>query len=249
MSNFGALSFLQYAAGDSILHRLDPRSKYGFLISYSITLVSSSSLITNLICTVIVIVLYLLSGLRLLMVWRNMRGMIVTLCLLNGFQASVNGIEAATLMTLKLLSIFLMITLMLSTTPPEKQIEGLRILLAPLRRWGIKTETLVFMFTAAVVCLPLLLEDAMRIMQAQRARGLHRGRWNIAGRGKDLFLLLTPLFLMIFRRAERLSEAMESRCYQPGCERTGYYQMKMAKHDIIVLILALLLPFILLYTK
>ncbi|SMF92250.1 energy-coupling factor transport system permease protein [Paenibacillus uliginis N3/975] len=249
MSNLGALSSLQYAAGDSILHRLDPRSKYGFAISYSVTLVSSNSLIMTLVCMVIVIFLYMFSGLRLLMVWKSIRGIIVVLLILAGFQASLNGIEAAAQMTLKVLSFFLMITLILSTTPPEKQMEGLRKLLTPLRRLGINTETFVFMFSVAVIYMPLLLEDTTRILQAQRVRGLHGGRWNIAGRGKDMFLLLTPILLMIFRRAERLSEAMESRCYQPGCERTGYYQLKIAKHDIIVLILALLLPLILLYTK
>ncbi len=249
MSNLGALSSLQYVAGDSLLHRLDPRSKYGFAISYSITLISSNSLITSLVCMVIAIFLYLLSEIRLLMAWKNIQGIIVVLFILDGFHVSVNGIEATALMTLKVLSFFLMITLMLSTTPPEKQMEGLRKILTPLRRSGINTETFVFMFTVAVIYIPLLLEDTMRIMQAQRVRGLHGGRWNIAGRGKDMFLLLTPLLLMIFRRAERLSEAMESRCYQPGCGRTGYYQMKIAKHDIIVLILALLLPFILLYSK
>lgn len=198
---------------------------------------------------VIAIFLYPLSKHHLLMVWKNVQGIIIVLFILDCFQVGLNGIEAAALMTLKVLSFFLMITLMLSTTPPEKQMEGLRKLLTPLRRLGINTETFVFMFTIAVIYIPLLLEDTMRIMQAQRVRGLHDGRWNIAGRGKDMFLLLTPLLLMIFRRAERLSDAMESRCYQPGCERTSYYQMKIAKHDIIVLILALLLPFIILYPK
>ncbi|UNK18722.1 energy-coupling factor transporter transmembrane protein EcfT [Paenibacillus sp. N3/727] len=249
MSNLGALSSLQYAAGDSLLHRLDPRSKYSFAFSYSVTLIISNSLIMSLVCMVIAIFLYLLSGVRLLMLWKNSLGIIVFLLILAGFQASLNGIEAAALMTLKVLSFFLMITLMLSTTPPEKQMEGLRKLLTPLRRLGINTETFVFMFTVAVIYMPLLLEDTMRILQAQRVRGLHDGRWNIAGRGKDVFLLLTPLLLVIIRRAERLSEAMESRCYQPGCERTGYYQLKIAKHDIIVLVLALLFPLIFLYLK
>lgn len=247
MNNLGALSSLQYVAGDSLLHRLDPRSKYGFAISYLVTLVSSNSLITSWVGMVIVISSYLLSGFHLLMVLKNLRGIIVVLFILGSIQASLNGIEPAALMTLKVLSLLLMITLMLSTTPPEKQIEGLRKLLSPVRRLGINTETFVFMFTVAVIYMPLLLEDTMRIMQAQRVRGLHNGRWNIARRSRDMLLLLIPVLLMILRRAERLSEAMESRCYQPGCERTGYVQLKIAKHDIIVLILAILLPFILLY--
>lgn len=249
MSNLGAFSSMLYAAGDSFLHRLDPRSKCGFAISYSATLVLSNSLITSLVCMIVAIFLYLLSRLRLLMVWKNIRGILVVLFIWDGFQASLRGMEATALMTINVLSFFLMIIWMVSTTPPEKQMEGLRKLLTPLRRLGIHTETFVFMFTVAVIYIPLFLEDTMRIMQAQRIRGLHGGGWNIAGRGRDLFLLLTPLLLSIFRRAERLSEAMESRCYQPGCERTGYYPMKMATHDIILLILAILLPLILLSPK
>ena len=245
MSSFGALSALQYVPGDSLLHRLDPRSKYGFAASYLISLVSSHSFHTSLIYTALALFLFLFSKLRLLLLWENIRGLFVVLLILNYVQISINGIEAASLMTFKMISLILMLTLLLSTTPPEKQMEGLRKLLSPLRRIGVKTESFAVMFTVAVLYLPLLLEDLLRILQAQRARGLRYGRWNLLGRGRDMLLLLTPLLLAVFRRAERLSEAMESRCYCPGCERTAYYQLKLGKSDIIVLILALLLPFIL----
>lgn len=249
MSSFGILLALQYVPGNSLLHRLDPRSKYGFAVSYSITLASSHSLTTTLVCTCIALLLLLLSKLHLLTVWKNIRGLIIVLVLLNYFQFRLYGIEAAALLTFKMLSFFLLVTLMLSTTPPEKQMEGLHRLLSPLRCLGIKTESFVFMFTVAVIYLPLLLEDLTRIMQAQRARGPQIGRWNLQGRGKDMFLLLNHLLNIIFRRAERLSEAMESRCYRPGCERTAFYQLKLDKLDIIVLLLALLLAFVPLYSE
>ncbi|QWU15593.1 energy-coupling factor transport system permease protein [Paenibacillus sophorae] len=247
MNSLGPLSALQYIPGNSLLHRLDPRSKYGFVVSYSINLASSHSLTTSLVYTFIALLLFLLSKLHLLTVWKNIRGLVIVLLILNYFQFRLHGIEAAALLTLKMLSFFLLVTLMLSTTPPEKQMEGLHNLLSPLRRLGVKTESFVFMFTIAVVYLPLLLEDFMRIMQAQRARGPQPGRWNLPGRGKDMFLLLNPLLFIIFRRAERLSEAMESRCYCPGCDRTAFYQLKLGKHDIIVLLLALLFAFVPLY--
>ncbi|MGO4699322.1 energy-coupling factor transporter transmembrane protein EcfT [Paenibacillus sp. 2TAB26] len=249
MNSLGPLSALQYVPGNSLLHRLDPRSKYGFVVSYSINLASSHSLTTSLIHTFIALLLFLLSKLHLLTVWKNIQGLVIVLLILNYFQFRLHGIEAAALLTLKMLSFFLLMTLMLSTTPPEKQMEGLQKLLSPLRRLGVKTESFVFMFTIAVIYLPLLLEDLMRIMQAQNARGPQPGRWNLLARGKDMLLLLTPLLFIIFRRAERLSEAMESRCYYPGCDRTAFYQLKLGKHDFIVLLLALLLAFVPLYSE
>lgn len=244
MSNFGALSTFQYVPGDSYLHRLDPRSKYGFVASYSISLVSSHSLIAILIYALIALFLLALSKLRLYLIWKNLQGFFVVIIILNYFQITLNGIEAAAIIMLKMISFILMFTLILSTTPPEKQVEGLRIILSPLRRLGVKTESCAVMFTIAIIYLPLLLEDLRRMMQSQRVRGPQYGRWNLAGRGRDMFLLMTPLLLMTFRRAERLSDAMESRCFAPGSERTAFYQLKLGMHDFIVFVLALLLPFI-----
>jgi len=244
MSSFGALSTLQYVPGDSFLHRVDPRSKYGFVASYSISLVSSHSLTASLIYTLVALFLFLLSKLSLILLWENLRAFFVVILILNYFQVALNGIEAAAQITLKLISFILMVMLLLSTTPPEKQMEGLRKLLSPLRRLGVKTESCAVMFTIAVIYLPLLMEDLMRMMQAQRIRGPRYGRWNLAWRGRDMISLLTPLLLTIFRRAERLSDAMESRCFLPGSERTVFYQLKLDRRDIIVLILALLIPFI-----
>lgn len=249
MSNFGALSSLQYAAGDSLLHRLDPRSKFCFAASYSVTLLLSDSLTKSLVCMGIALLLYVLSKLHLLMVWRNMKGIIVLLLIADCFHTVLYGVDAAALMTIKIISFFMTVSLMFTTTPPERLIEGLRKIVTPLRRLGLQTETFIFMFTVAFIYIPLLLEDMMRIMQAQRVRGLHRGTWNIAGRLKDMFYLLTPLFLTILRRAERLSDAMESRCFHPGCVRTSYVPIQIAKPDIIVFMLALLLPFLLLCTR
>lgn len=248
MNSIGILSALQYVPGNSLLHRLDPRSKYAFFVSYTVTIISSHSLSTSLICTFIALSLFYLSKLHLLTLWHNIRGLFIVLLILNYVQFRLYGIEAAALLTLKILSFFLLLTLISSTTPPEKLMEGLHRLMSPLRRLGVKTESFVFMFTIAVIYLPLLLEDLMRIMQAQRARGPQPGRWNLQDRGKDLFLLFNPLLFIIFRRAERLAEAMESRCYRPGCERTAFYQMKLGKRDIIVLLLALLLALVSLYS-
>jgi len=244
MSSFGVLTALQYVPGDSFLHRLDPRSKYGFVASFSVCLISIHSFTASFFYTLVALFLLLISKLRLSSIWVNIRGLFIVLILFNYFQIAINGIEAAAIMTSKIISFFTMVTLLLSTTAPEKQMEGLRKLLSPLRRFGVKTETCAVMFAIAVIYLPLLLEDFVRIMQAQKVRGPQYGRWNLVGRGRDLILLLSPLLLMTFRRAERVSDAMESRCFRPGKERTAFYQIKIGKYDIIVLTLALLLPFV-----
>lgn len=249
MSGFGALSIMQYVPGDSFLHRLDPRSKYGFAVCCSVSLLSSHSFTASLIYMLVAIGVFLQTKLCLILLWENIRGLVVVILLFNTFQFVLNGIEAAALMTLNMMSLILLITTLISTTPPEKQMEGLRNLLSPLRRFGVNTESFAVMFTLAVIYLPLLLEDLIRIRQAQRVRGPQYAGWNLAGRGRALILLLTPLLHTTFRRAERLSDAMESRCFRPGSERTVLYPLKFGRYDRIVLVLALMLPFIHCYSE
>jgi len=74
MSSLGALSTLQYVPGDSFLHRLDPRSKCGFVASYSLSLLSSHSFTAILVYTFIALLLLLLSKPRLYIIWDNIRG-------------------------------------------------------------------------------------------------------------------------------------------------------------------------------
>ena len=236
MNSLGPLTILQYTPGNSLLHKLDPRSKYGLVLSYFITMASTPSLTTSFIYTLIALVLVLFCKLHLLTVWANIRGLVIVLLILNYAQYRLHGLETALVLTLRMFSFFLMLTLMLSTTLPEKHTAALQKLLSPLKRLGVNTELFVFMFTIAILYLPLLLQDLMRNMQAQKARGPQPDKWNIPARIKDLFLLLNPLLYIIFRRAERLSEAMESRCYSPGCERTAFYLLKFSKYDIIVLL-------------
>jgi len=223
-------------------------SKYGFLASYTISLVSFHSITACLIYTFVALCLFLLSKLRLVLLWENTRALLVVIILLNYFQIELNGVAAAASMTLKMISLLLIVTIILSTTPPEKQLEGLRKLSFPLRRLGVKTESFTVMLTLAVIYFPLLWDDFMRIKQAQKLRGPQYGRWNLTGRGRDMILLLMPLIISIFRRAERLSDAMESRCFRPDGERTSFYRLKFGRNDFIVSILALMLPWIHFYS-
>ena len=249
MNSIGTLSVFQYIPGESLMHRLDPRSKYGIIVSLLINLAYSHTLIMSLIYTLLTLLLFLLSKLNLFTVWKNIRGFFILLFIFIIVQLRLYGIEAAALLMLKMVCLVVLMTLMLATTPPEKQMEAMYKLLSPLRRIGVKTESFVLMFTIAFIYLPLLLQDLIQITQAQRSRGPQASRWNIWSRGKDMLMLLTPLLFIVFRRAERLSEAMESRCYYPGCKRTAFYQLKLGRLDRLVLLLALLIGLVPLFLE
>jgi energy-coupling factor transport system permease protein len=49
--------------------------------------------------------------------------------------------------------------------------------------------------------------------------------------------VLTPLFVLSFRRADELALAMEARCYRPGIVRTRLHPLKAGVSDAVLLAL------------
>jgi len=92
--------------------------------------------------------------------------------------------------------------------------------------------------------IPTLFEEADRIMKAQMARGAEFGTGKFLQRIRSYIPLVVPLFVGVFRKAEELAIAMESRCYRGGEGRTRMKSLKLRFEDyfagIIVLAFALL---------
>ena len=47
--------------------------------------------------------------------------------------------------------------------------------------------------------------------------------------------VLTPLFVLSFRRADELALAMEARCYRPGIVRSRLHPLKAGVADAVLL--------------
>jgi energy-coupling factor transport system permease protein len=110
-------------------------------------------------------------------------------------------------------------------------IEGL---LSPLKFIGLKTavHTLAMMMTIALRFIPTLIEEAEKIMNAQKARGADLESGGIVKRVKALIPILIPLLISSIRRAYELAEAMECRCYNGGEGKTRMKQMKLHLIDL-----------------
>ena len=76
------------------------------------------------------------------------------------------------------------------------------------------------MMSIALRFIPTLIEETDKIMNAQKARGAQLDNGRMTERIKALVLVLVPLFISAFRRADELAMAMECRCYRGGDGRT-----------------------------
>ena len=97
------------------------------------------------------------------------------------------------------------------------------------------------MMSIALRFIPTLMDEADKIMKAQKARGANFETGSIIARAKAMVPLLVPLFVGAFRRAEELALAMDARCYRGGAGRTRMKQLKYGRNDILAALAILLL--------
>ncbi|HHT70500.1 MAG: energy-coupling factor transporter transmembrane component T [bacterium] len=247
----------QYVPGDSLLHRLDPRSKIIGSMLYIVALFLLKSPAGYAVMTVFTAALVLLSALPLGYVLRGVRPVfyivLFTLVLnffltpgqvvwkLGPLKATAEGIRLGIFMGWRLLLLVLTTSLLTLTSSPIALTDGIEYLLRPFKRLGVPAHELAMMMTIALRFIPTLLEETDKIMKAQMARGADFETGNIIQRARGMIPLLVPLFVSAFRRADELATAMEARCYRGGEGRTRLKELQFAGRDWVALAASVLL--------
>ncbi|HID96309.1 MAG TPA: energy-coupling factor transporter transmembrane protein EcfT [Candidatus Latescibacteria bacterium] len=250
----------QYVARDSLIHRLDPRTK---LISLSVLVVAvfvADALSFHLILVVYIGIAVLLSKLPVLLVLKNIRPflwlMVLTLGLHGLFttegtlifsiawlNVTSEGLTRGLFFSYRLAVLISSTALLMLTTSPMDLIDALEHLLRPLRKVGVPVHELAMMTGIALRFIPALVDEADRLRKAQLARGADFGG-GIVRKTRNLLPLVVPLFLSSFRRADRLAVAMEARCYRGGEERTNFRELGFRRADGLALAVVFLVTLV-----
>jgi energy-coupling factor transport system permease protein len=231
----------QYYAGDSLLHRLDPRAKFVAVSALAVALFVRDSFAGLAVYAGAAALAYALSGVPVAWFWRAFRPLLWLVALTFAAQVvfapgepffsfwfvhlSWRGLELAAFLSLRLVVLVLIGSVLTLTTPSMALTDGLAWLGRPLRRLRVPTDELALMVTIALRFIPTLLVELDTIMRAQRARGADFRRGGLRERTRSLLPVLVPLFVLSFRRADELALAMEARCYRPGALRTRLHPL------------------------
>ena len=242
----------QYFPGNTIVHKLDPRTKLLLVIVYIVALFSAQYFITYGLMLSVLIVVIAASKISLKVILKSMKPLLFIIALtgiLNLFYTqgepilsfwiftiTKEGIFSAIFMVLRI-SMLISGTFMLTyTTSPIALTDGLEQLLKPLKKIKVPVHELSMMMCIALRFIPTLIEETDKIMSAQKARGADFETGSLISRAKALIPILVPLFISAFRRADELAVAMECRCYHGGDGRTRMKQLRYAARDVIALI-------------
>ncbi len=244
----------QYMPGNTIVHRLDPRTKILLTIVYIAMIFCVSSPVWYVIPLIYVALCAKLSGItvkQLIKTIKPLRFLLLITFVLNLFFSSGDtiwfqwsfikitkeGVMTAVHFSMRLIFLVAGSSILTLTTSPIALCDGIEVLLKPLSKIGFPAHELAMMMTIALRFIPTLIEEADKIMKAQMARGADFESGNLFKRAKAMVPLLVPLFVSAFRIAQDLAMAMEARCYHGGENRTRMHEMKLRTRDFIAFVL------------
>ena len=252
----GDITIGQYYPGNSILHKLDPRTKIIAILVYMISLFIVNNfygLIGMLLLSALVITIskvplkFFFRGLKMI-VFIVMLTVILQMFMTPGevvwqwsfLKITKEGIRQAIFMGTRLVLLISITSILTLTTTPIALTDGIEQLLKPFQRFGVPAHELAMMMSIALRFIPTLVEETDKIMKAQAARGANFDTGNLIEKVKALIPLLVPLFLSAFQRADELAIAMEARCYHGGANRTRLKALQYTKKDAVAAVLCVL---------
>lgn len=246
----------QYYASESVIHRLDPRVKLFGTMIYIISLFTAKGLIAYLVSLSVLLIAVKISKVPLKFMLQGLKAIVMVLILsvvcnmlfMSGstviwscgiIHISVEGIETAVLMGIRLVLLVLGTSVMTLTTTPTDLTDGMEKGLSFLSKIKIPVHEIALMMSIALRFIPILVEETNKIMKAQISRGADFESGNIIQKVKNYVPIIVPLFAASFRRANDLSMAMEARCYRTGVNRTRLNPMSYKTRDYISYIIIL----------
>lgn len=239
----------QYFPVDSVVHRLDPRTKLLMLIAFIVLIFVINSPACYILAILFTLFSMMLTKVPVKMYLKSIKPLwfiVIFTALLNMFLTkgtylikwgnvgiTKEGLILAVKMALRLVMLLCSSAVLTYTTSPIELTDGMEKLLKPFSKIGLPAHELAMMMSIAIRFIPTLIEETEKIMKAQQARGASFDTGSLFERAKALIPMLVPLFISAFRRADDLAMAMESRCYRGGEGRTRMKQIRFKRVDLL----------------
>ena len=246
----------QFFPGNSLVHRLDPRTKilitFGFIIAlfmmdgvfpYAVAtlfvclVVQNSKISPKIILKSLKPIIFIVAFTSLLNIFYTKGTPVLEFWI---FTVTKEGLILAFYMVWRIVLLVAGTSLLTYTTSPILLTDGIEHLLKPLKKVKFPVHEFAMMMTIALRFIPTLIEETEKIINAQKARGADFESGNLISRAKALIPILIPLFISSFRRADELAIAMDCRLYRGDVGRTRLRVLKYEKIDLFTSIFCIL---------
>ena len=231
-----------FRKGNSVYHRLDPRVKLlvSALLFVSALLPSAGStqVAYRSMLEIVLVLAFMLSVSTVARVLRRVGRTMLLTATFSGVIFVVNFFFTGSLLTsglyaIRFVAIVVSTSLFFITTSPDELEQVMKTFRLP--------RDIVFAFVTAVRFIPVMMLDALQIMDAQESRGLELEKGNVVKRVRNMIPVLIPLVVNSVVRSGELAEAMESRAYGAVPRPTSLVQYRTRWADRAAAVVALVL--------
>jgi len=242
----------QYVPVDSVIHRLDPRTKIILVLSVMILAVATTNFRIYFLISFFLLTLSFASRIPFGYFFRNLKSFLwlfLFTFILHIFFTSGETIKFLSYKFIKLsyegvangiiyswrLAIFIFCAAFLSLTTQTVELTDATFKsFSPLKKLKFPIEELSLITMISLRFVPLLLEEAFNLKKAQMSRGASF-EGGLIKRVKKTLPLLIPLFVSSFRKADELALALDARGFRSGQERTSFQRLVFKRSDYLFL--------------
>lgn len=243
-------SALTYQPGDSFIHRLNPLTKLAVLIAYTGAALAFGTLLPGIVLWAAVLAAAVVAELTLPL----LRGYLIVvpfIAFVVVTDAFFGGVASGTVLytyqlgflTLELYSGRLLFALAMGFR--LLALSGIGILfivttsytafIRALRSAGFPAS-LSFSLGTAFRSMGVLTEDAKKIMDAQRSRGMEFDRDLLTRNRNKLTAVTVPMAVTVLRRSKSLTAAMESRGFSSSSAPSVYRRPEFSRSDALAVL-------------
>lgn len=237
--------FGKFYPSNSIIHKLDPRVKLFAMLLYLVELFVFTDLISYIIFSAFLFATIILSKIPIKTIVGS-KAVLFFILFISSFNlfwidghilmeigsltVTDKGIIKTIFISIRLLYVIISSSILMLTTTPNQLTDGMIETLKPLKKLNIPVHEMAMITSIMLRFIPVLLDEAYRIKDAQASRGTNFSTKKLTQKVKNYVPLFIPLFVSAFRHANELALAMEARGYRGDIGRT---QMKPLKYQSI----------------
>lgn len=219
----------------------------GFKFSFDLSLT-----LYNLIIGIVILVLYILSG-KVIKKFRILSFVIAFIAifavqyfykegyLIVDYNISIysGSIKTSILVLIRVINLLTLSALLTFTTKPTDLNSGIEGIFRPFKFMKSAISIFGMMISIALRFIPTLINESGKILKAQASRGVDFNDGTFKEKIMQIVSLLVPMFVISYKKAEDLANAMEARAYIPGEDRTKINELKYKLSDIFVFVFLL----------
>ena len=213
---------------NTVLHRLDPRSKLFMILAYTILAFTFKNLILMIILFSLTIPFMLIANLSSQFI-KGIKGLsfvIFFILIINTLSGSFNN---SLITIIRLMVLMIIFSIYFQTTLPEDITQSLILLHIP--------YSTAFSLSLSFRFVPTMAQETEIVMNAQKSRGHRIQEGGMIQQIRNLFPLLIPLLMNSIRRAYHVAEALETRAFGVKKIPNFYYPLRLKFLDLCFIVL------------